>query len=90
MRLYPGYDAARQDLINLLLAQGLSAEAEKECRAFLALHPENAETHNRLGVALASQGRTDEALEQFRAAVRLDPDARQARENLAIATRRSR
>jgi Flp pilus assembly protein TadD len=81
---------ARRDLINLLLVKGQMVETERECRDLLVLHPDDAEGHNCLGVALASQGRTDEALDQFRAAVRLDPSAPQARDNLAQAVKSKR
>ena len=85
LELQPDYDAARRDLIRMLLGERHYEDAEKESRALLARQPGDAEGHNRLGVALASLGRREEAVAEFREAVRLNPAAGGARDNLARA-----
>lgn len=89
LRTYPAYDDARRDLIGVLLQRERFADAERESRALVASHADDAEAHNSLGVALASQGRFDEAAREFAEAVRLNP-ASGARENLARAVESSR
>ena len=82
--LSPGYDDARRSLIDLLLQGNMVGEAEAESRTLVAAHPDEAEAHNGLGVALASQGRFEEAEREFSEAIRLNPKS-SARENLARA-----
>jgi Flp pilus assembly protein TadD len=48
----------------------------------LRVHPDDAVTHNCLGVVLARLGRRDEARQEFDAALRLRPDLVAARDNL--------
>ena len=50
--------------------------------AALGLNPEDAATHNFLGVVLASSDRLGEAIVHFREAARIEPSNARARENL--------
>ncbi|MGD0520556.1 MAG: tetratricopeptide repeat protein [Terracidiphilus sp.] len=59
-------------------------EAVEEYTQALRFDPENASTHNNLGVALLQLGEDEKALEQFSDALRLDPDYADARRNLAL------
>jgi spermidine synthase len=63
-------------------------EAINALRSALIWNDKSAETHNNLGIALASTGRMDEAIYQFRLALAIDPEFDDAKRNLAMATRR--
>ncbi|MGQ0653375.1 MAG: O-linked N-acetylglucosamine transferase, SPINDLY family protein [Betaproteobacteria bacterium] len=67
------------------LALGDFAGAERALREELAAHPDMAEAHNTLGVALANQSRHEAALAAFRAAAALAPESAEANNNLANA-----
>lgn len=82
----------RENLANGLLARGAALlesgkphEAAEELRAALALLPNSVETHNNLGIALASQGKLDEAIAHFHRALELRPGFEDARRNLETA-----
>ena len=57
--------------------RGAEAALRRECQA----HPEFADAHNALGVALVNQSRSDEALGAFEAALRIDPEHVEANNN---------
>jgi tetratricopeptide (TPR) repeat protein len=58
------------------------ADAEAHFRRALELDPNNAISHNNLGLALQRQGRAVEAVHAFDAAARIDPASDLARTNL--------
>jgi Flp pilus assembly protein TadD len=62
---------------------GRFEEATAQFKAALVFNPDDAITHNNLGVALAQQGRMDDAMAQFKEALRLKPDYVDAQKNLA-------
>jgi tetratricopeptide (TPR) repeat protein len=57
------------------------------CREAIQLRPDDASTHNNLGVALHDQGNVAEAIAEFRDAIRLRPDDAGAHNNLGNALR---
>src|SRR5581483_11710584 len=71
----------RYRLGHCLLALGDFAGAEQALRRETADHPQFADAHNTLGVALINQSRQEEALEAFRAALALAPDHAEASNN---------
>ena len=82
-------DAARRGtgyrLGHCYLALGDLAKAEQALRAEVAAHPDYANAHNTLGVALVNQGRHEEALASFLAALRIDGAHVEANNNAANA-----
>ena len=82
-------DAARRGtgyrLGHCYLALGDLARAEQALRAEVAAHPDYANAHNTLGVALVNQGRHEEALASFLAALRIDGRHVEANNNAANA-----
>lgn len=92
LRLAPNYTEARANLAIAhadwgaeLARSGRSADAIRELQAALQMRPDDAATHNNLGVVLTSvHGKEQEALEQFAAAVKLDPNYPEARVNLGL------
>jgi Flp pilus assembly protein TadD len=73
----------RRQIARLLMAQGKYVEMEAEGRMLVSSAPNDPESHNLLGVALASQQQFAPAVEQFEAALRFDPSNQNARVNLA-------
>lgn len=67
------------------LALGETAKAEAALRREVAAHPDYANAHNTLGVALVQQERQEEALAAFLAALRADPRHVEASNNAANA-----
>lgn len=63
------------------LALGDFARAEEALRRETHSHPDFANAHNTLGVALVNQSKNDEALAAFVNAIRLDPDHGEANNN---------
>jgi superkiller protein 3 len=57
-------------------------QAVAQCRAALEDHPENADLHNGLGVALVNQKQFNEAMSAFKDAIQLKPDHIWAHNNL--------
>lgn len=70
---------------NLLLAQGKLDEAVTEYRRALALHPDFAEAHNNLGIALSRLGDPASAAFHYGRALEILPDIGQAHNNLGCA-----
>jgi small glutamine-rich tetratricopeptide repeat-containing protein alpha len=66
------------------------AEAEDDCRRALALRPDYAKVHSRLGTALLSQNKLEEAAQSLRRALELAPDNASARTNLEDVERRQK
>lgn len=78
---------AHSNLAALLLegpAEGW-AEGMEHARAAVRIDPNDAESHNNLGVAYQRMQRFEDSLKEHEEAVRLKPDLAQAYENLAIA-----
>ena len=70
-----------------MLETGQIDEAASHAQAALALEPDDAPSHNILGVARAIQGRLDEAIAHFTRAIAIDPNYAEARNNLGRAER---
>jgi tetratricopeptide (TPR) repeat protein len=77
--------AANYDLGSLFLELDRTEEAIAEFRASLKRAPDDAQTHNNLGIALGIQGRLDDAIGHFQRALAVQPDFEDARKNLALA-----
>jgi Flp pilus assembly protein TadD len=71
---------------NQLAKDGQLAEAAARMRQALAIHDQDADLHNNLGIMLARSGDRTGAAAQFQAALKADPANEAARRNLAIAT----
>ena len=72
---------AHNNLGNLLLLQGKTAEAESHYEQALTLSPDFAEAHFNHGFILARSGKLDEAIREFQETVRLKPDHAKAQYN---------
>lgn len=59
--------------------------AIREWRKALELNPEDAKSHNNLGLALAKTGKLEEAIPQYQQALSLDPGFGDAHDNFALA-----
>jgi tetratricopeptide (TPR) repeat protein len=73
-KFYPGLEAARRLMTQWCLQAGMAeiragrlAAAEDRFREGLAINPDRAELHGRLGLVYAQQRRLPEALDQFEA-----------------------
>ncbi len=91
--LDPDNGAARQGLVKAnrnraarLLEQGNPTQAAVQAREALSIDPGDADSHNLLGVALASQGQFAEAVAEFRQVLQIDPKHPSAGNNMARAT----
>jgi|GEM_PF-4304092 len=67
-----------------MIKQGRYAEAEILLKKAAELHPEDAELHNNLGIALRMQNRLKEAEAAYGAALKIKPDYPEALNNLAV------
>jgi len=74
--------AAHELLGTLHVQRKAFDDAAKQFEAALALEPENASLHAKLGGALAELGRLDQAIAHFAKATRLDPSLHEADYNL--------
>ena len=74
LELDPGFEVAGVDLAGLLLQAARPLDAEAVLRPLLASHPDSAELHATLGLALRLRGKTREALGHFESALRARPD----------------
>jgi Flp pilus assembly protein TadD len=63
---------------------GRTEEAIRSYRRAISVHPDNAEAHNMLGVALFRSGDPEAARSHLEEAVRLAPDALEYRTNLEV------
>lgn len=79
-KFYPGLEAARRLMTQWCLQAGMAeiragrlAAAEDRFREGLAISPDRAELHGRLGLVYAQQRRLPEALDRFEAFHRLQP-----------------
>lgn len=81
--LAPRETAPLQQLGDIYLGQGKTAEAMTAFRTAIQVDPEFAEAHNGLGAAAMSAGDASAAETALREAVRLRPEWPQARANLA-------
>ena len=68
---------------------GNYAAAVDAYRAYLKVHPNDADALSNLGVVLVRMGRYDEAIEEYKAAEHLRPDDWRIKLNLALAYRKS-
>ena len=76
-----------QQALNLAMEHhgaGRLAEAESLYRQLLAMHPQNPDLWNLLGVLAHQTGRTDEGLELIRRAIAAKPNAFDCHNNLAL------
>ena len=83
----PGADEEARlhfDRANALSGEQRYAEAEREFRDVVALRPDHAEAHYRLGVTLQDQHSLDEAAGSYRNAIAVRPDHIQAHNNLGV------
>ncbi|AXL52286.1 hypothetical protein DSC91_005233 [Paraburkholderia caffeinilytica] len=71
--LIPEELEGRTVLADTLRLKGLQAEAERECRAILAISPDYAEAQRIFGMTLVHQGRVPEGLAAARRAIELAP-----------------
>ncbi len=76
---------ARNNLGNVYLAEGRTAEAIYQYQRVLELRPFTTQAHNNLGVALEQLQRPAEAIPYFQAALKLNPNFAMAQVNLANA-----
>jgi len=68
-----------------LASRGQFDQAEAHFRTALKIHPQDAETHNNLGVVLADQGQFEEAMSHYRQALKIKSDYVGAYNNLGNA-----
>jgi Flp pilus assembly protein TadD len=69
-------------LAELYLRVNDGAQGEASAREAVRIDPNDGESHNLLGVALAARGRIDEAIPHFQQALRINANNAQARANL--------
>ena len=81
----PGNARAHNNLANLLLAHGRTADALAHYTTAVQLRPDYADAHNNLGRALITLDRGAEALPHLELAVQLKPDSIDIRTNLGAA-----
>jgi tetratricopeptide (TPR) repeat protein len=85
IKLAPGDDAAQRDLADLYSGAGKNDLAETAFRGLIALHPNEAELHRRLGQALLRQRKFSEAEREFATGLKLNPALAEAYGDLAFA-----
>jgi Flp pilus assembly protein TadD len=83
LELEPRALPPRRFIVRLLGEEKKYAEMEKEAALLATYAPTDPESHNLLGIALASQQRFAPASERFAEALRLDPSHDEARANRA-------
>jgi tetratricopeptide (TPR) repeat protein len=64
-------------------------DAISHYRRALEIEP-SVETHNNLGLALASRGQLDDAIEEYQKALEIEPDFSDSRRNLEAALNKRR
>jgi tetratricopeptide (TPR) repeat protein len=80
-----GLVMANRNLAARLLEQKNPTQAAVQAREALGIDSGDADSHNLLGVALASQGQFAEAIAEFRVALQIDPKHPSAGNNMARA-----
>jgi Flp pilus assembly protein TadD len=80
-----GFVITNRNLAARLLEQKSPSQAAVQAREALRIDPGDADSHNLLGVALASQGQFAEAIAEFREALQIDPKHPSAGNNMARA-----
>ncbi len=78
------------DVASDLLKKNQYAAAAVEFRKALELDPDEAQSHNNLGLALVETGKVEEGMEHYRKALELSPGYPEAHNNLGSALVRSR
>ena len=78
------------DAASDLLKKNQYAAAAVEFRKALELDPDEAQSHNNLGLALVETGKVEEGMEHYRKALELSPGYPEAHNNLGSALVRSR
>jgi protein O-mannosyl-transferase len=69
----------------LMNKEGQVDEAFAHFQKAFKINPDNAETHNNLGIVFDQKGRVDEAIAQYQEALQIKPDFTEAHFNLGIA-----
>jgi tetratricopeptide (TPR) repeat protein len=85
--LDPRSGALNRYLAEMYLRINDGAQGEAYAREALRIDPNDGESQNMLGVALAARGRIDEAIPRFQQALRINPNNVQAQANLERAQR---
>ncbi len=82
LALRPDIAGVRNNLGNVLMAQGMLDEAVEQFARVIALEPNYAEAHYNLGCLFRLQGKLDEAAARFEQSLALKPDLAEAHNNL--------
>ena len=78
----PGAWLAHNNLGNIMLVTGRTAEAIEHYQKALQIAPDGVEAHNNLGMALRMEHRPEEAMVQFQAALKSNPNFATGHRNL--------
>jgi tetratricopeptide (TPR) repeat protein len=81
----PNAFLAHNNLGNMLVSQGKTAEAIAQFQSAIEIKPDYAEAHYNLGLAFDRQGKPDEAIQQYEKALEINPDFAAAHNNLGTA-----
>jgi tetratricopeptide (TPR) repeat protein len=80
----PGNVAARLDLGNLFLANGVTALAQEQASTVLAAQPDNPDVHALLSAIASRQGHTDLSIAEIKRAIALNSKRAAFHQNLGI------
>jgi predicted CXXCH cytochrome family protein len=89
IELEPNYIPAYINMADLYRVQGQEAQAEASLREGIKIHPEVAELHHALGLALVRQQRTAEAMKELARATSIQPGSERYAYVYAIAMHES-